>query len=118
VVIPGFALAYTFWFIIPLGAIVGVLIPKIVGSKTALESILYGIFFGLAIGILGGVVLSSFLNAWLASGSSWNSPLWWQDFARKTLVGCITLSLYSIPWTSAFAYLHSRQHRKTRASNT
>ena len=95
IVIPIVGLLYTFWFVIPIGAVLGILIPKIARDYSRQASITYGLLLGVAIGAVGSLALSAIgITSGFRDG-------YWKDFA----VLLLAMSLYSAFWTAGYAYL-------------
>ena len=115
---PLFALSYTFWFIIPLGAAVGILIPKNVRGVSRGRAILYGLGFAV---VVGGCVTIILLALELPQAATLyvraHPGPWWDNFLRHAVRRCVIIILYSAPWTVAYAYL-SRRPRQLSVSHT
>jgi hypothetical protein len=95
IVIPIFGLFYSFWFVIPIGVILGILIPKIAYSHSRRNAIIYGLLTGLAVGTVGSLALSA-----IGLTDQFRFPNW-----ANFTVFLIVMSLYSAIWTAAYAYL-------------
>jgi hypothetical protein len=61
-------LAFSFWFVIPIGMVLGVLIPKLFADRSAAAAASGGALLGFAAGFIGGLLLSLFLS-WLSISS-------------------------------------------------
>src|SRR5260370_31620221 len=107
IITPLFFMLYASWFVFPTGALLGFLIPKAVKNETRKRAIIYGALFGVGLGVVGGCVLSVFFNSWLSTNTRWTDPVWRASFAKKTAEACFAITLYSIPWTTIYAYLLS-----------
>jgi hypothetical protein len=89
---PLFGLLYSFWFVIPIGAIIGVLIPKIARDYPRRTTVFYGLLLGVAVGITGSLALGFYI------GTPQNG--YWRDF-----FGVLVMSLYSAVWTGFYSFL-------------
>jgi hypothetical protein len=95
IVIPIIGLLYSFWFVIPIGAILGILIPKIARNYSRKITLIYGLLIGLAIGITLSLILSAIgFTTGFRDG-------YWLDFISFLLA----TSIYSALWTMGYAYL-------------
>lgn len=93
--VAGFAgLCFSFWFVIPLGMVLGVLIPKLFAHRSGAAAVAGGSVLGFAAGFIGGVLLSFFLN-WLGIGSGEGRSI--------HLYFSLAMGLYCVPWTCAYA---------------
>ncbi|HEY0099094.1 MAG TPA: DUF5957 family protein [Pyrinomonadaceae bacterium] len=95
VVVTGFAgLCFSFWFVIPIGMALGVLIPKLSAGRSVGAAATGGALLGVAAGFIGGILLSLFLD-WFGIGfASGKSRLLYFPFV---------MGIYCAPWTSAYA---------------
>lgn len=95
--VAGFAgLCFSFWFVIPIGMLLGVLLPKFFAHRSAAAAVTGGASLGFAAGFTGGVLLSLFLN-WLGIGSGEGMSI--------HLYFSLVMGLYCAPWTCAYACL-------------
>jgi hypothetical protein len=89
-------LAFSFWFVIPIGMILGVLIPKLFADRSAAAAASGGALLGFAAGFIGGRLLSLFLS-WLSIASGADKSL--------SLYFSLVIGIYCAPWTSVYAYV-------------
>jgi hypothetical protein len=88
-----YLLFYGFWLVIPLGIILGIVIPKMVYDKTRWIAALHGA----AIGIVAALMVMSCL--WMFFGiSSWS----------EALNGLFWIAAYFTVWTSLYAFIRAR----------
>src|SRR4051812_12211353 len=57
-IVPFYALLYTFWFVIPLGAALGIAIPEAVRNKSRWMAALLGAALGIGVGLMIGLFLA------------------------------------------------------------
>jgi hypothetical protein len=96
---PILGLIFTFWLVIPLGAVFGILIPQIARLQPRQTVMLYGLLLGLS----GGTVVSIILS--VVKILSGFRDGYWRDFAPFWLA----MSVYSAVWTSLYTYWQGRQ---------
>ena len=89
-------LIFSFWFVIPIGMILGVLIPKLFAHRSAPAAVAGGALSGFAGGCLGGLLFYLFLNWFGITTEADKNPL---------LYFSLIMGIYCAPWTSAYAYL-------------
>lgn len=90
---PLFALSHGFWIVIPLGAALGMLVPKIASGKSRWTAALQGA----ALGAFAGLVsVYSFTSV---------NPL-----GPRTGVLWVTVIVYCAVWVGAYAFLRARGH--------
>lgn len=106
---PVFALAFTFWLVVPIGAILGSLIPALVKNKSVGMSILYGLVLGFVIGLLCAAV-GAYMIADVETISSAPIPdtaKWWSTYWKEFFsLGYLTTP-YSSLWITGYAFLRS-----------
>lgn len=91
----GFAgVCFSFWFVIPMGMALGVLIPKLFADRSGAAAVAGGASLGLAAGFIGGILLTLFLH-WLGFGYS--------SERSRLLFFSLTMGIYSALWTCAYA---------------
>ena len=94
IVIPIFGLLYTFWLVIPVGAVLGLVIPTMVNNRSRQTSVLYGGLLGAGVGAIVCILLSLIgLLPALRNGV-------WLDFT----VLLLAMMLYSAAWTGIYAF--------------
>lgn len=86
--VPLYALLYTFWFVIPMGAALGIAIPEAVRNKSRWMGALLGAALGLVAGLMIGLLLA------LISLGSVNILL--------------SLTVYCIVWTGVYGAIRAR----------
>jgi hypothetical protein len=90
--IVGWGLLFTSWFVIPIGAIFGMLIPKIAAGKTPTQAAKWGVLPGIGLGAVGSFVL----NFYSFSSHCHIPNSVWTDF-WKTVCFCGTvMAIYHI----------------------
>lgn len=110
---PIFVLAFTFWLVLPSGAILGAWIPAIVKNKPGAMAVLYGVIFGFVIGLAFAAV-AAYVMANVATISSDGPPdvaKWWLTFWKElTHLGPFTIP-YSCTCTGLYAFLRSNRRK-------
>jgi hypothetical protein len=99
ILIPIVGVIYTFWFVIPIGAIFGILIPKIARHHSRKVTIIYGLLIGIVVGIAGTFAL------WVIGFQDGFR----ESHSRDVIIFLSVMSLYSSIWTIAYAYLSSKK---------
>jgi hypothetical protein len=87
-----FLLLYTFWIVIPMGAVLGIIIPKMVYDKTPKLAALQGA----AIGIAAAIIIVLGLSIFYGISESW-------------LRGFLQIAGYFVAWTTIYALTRARR---------
>jgi hypothetical protein len=87
------------WFVIPIGALVGFLLPRLVRGRQRLTAALIGSLVSVGIALLWGVSFALVITVTRRSGSS----VRWQEVHGVVRWIFPLLTLYSMPWVMAFA---------------
>lgn len=106
---PAFALAFTFWIVIPIGGVLGSVIPWLVRKQSPFSALLIGIGFGVLIGLLCASV-GAYMISNVESFSSDGPPdiaKWWLVFWRQFASLAPLLSVYSSMWTAGYAFMRA-----------
>lgn len=89
--IPLLAVFYTSWAVIPIGAALGMLIPRLAAGKSRGTAALHGALFGAGAGLVTGICLTSVF------GFVWGtSPL------------ILSMAVYSALWVGAYAFCRAQ----------
>lgn len=92
---PLIGLLATYWLVIPIGAGLGILIPKVAHRHSRQTAMFYGLLLGALVGIAGSITLSLFkILPGVRDG-------YWSSLAYILLA----MSLYSAVWVGAYSYL-------------
>ena len=84
-------LFYTSWLVIPLGAALGMLIPRIAAGKTRWAAALHGAGYGAAGGFALMIGLTSIIRSWFGSDLIW-----------------VAVMVYCAAWVGAYAYIRAK----------
>ena len=96
---PLIGLLATCWLVIPIGAGLGMLIPKVAHRHARQTTLLYGLLLGVLVGIVGGFTLSLFkIVPGVRDG-------YWSSLAYILLA----MSLYSAVWVGAYSFLSGKK---------
>jgi uncharacterized membrane protein len=104
---PAYVLAFTFWIVIPIGLLFGLVIPLLVRKKTTREALVYGILIGAIAGLLfawfgayEAAEVGSFSSDGPPDGAKW-WVLFWGQFASLAPLTIV----YSSIWTGGYAFI-------------
>ena len=100
---PLYVLIHSFWILIPIGLLCGLVIPLLVGRKTRRQALVYGILTGIIIGLVFGCFLAYDFAAGTSFGSD-NSGKWWGRFWGEVVWSVPITIVYCSIWTSAYAF--------------
>ena len=101
---PIYTLAYTYWILIPVGALLGVVIPLLVRKKTRREALVYGILIGVTIGLVFGCFIAYDFAVGSSAGSH-DRVRWWGRFLGDFASSAPLSIVYCSIWTSAYAFI-------------
>jgi hypothetical protein len=100
---PLYVLAHTYWILIPIGLLFGLVIPLLVSKKTRRQALVYGILTG----IIVGLVFACFSAYDFAVGTSIpsdDSVKWWGRFWGDFASSLPLMIVYCSIWTSAYSF--------------
>ena len=76
---PLYVLAHSYWILIPIGLLCGLVIPLLVGKKTRRQALVYGILTGITIGLVFACFFAYDFAVGTSIGSD-DSVKWWGRF--------------------------------------
>ena len=94
----------SFWFVIPLGAALGLLIPWLFAGRGFGDALLGGALLGFYLGLVGGILIFGF--GWGAGARGLDAAV------RKGFDGGLLMGVYCAPWTGVYACLRRRHLRR------
>jgi hypothetical protein len=114
IVSPG-AVLLSSWFIIPIGATLGFLLPKVVKTRSPLMAFSTGAGLGLSAGLIAALFTQLFVMYLPTPGLSIggvNDTVWWNEFWRLSRSLAIKFSVVSALWGGTIAArLRKRENR-------
>jgi len=99
---PIYTLVNIYWLVIPIGLLLGFVIPLFVSKKTKGQALVYGVVTGIIIGL----VLAGFSAYDYAMGTSLisdNNVKWWGRFWTDFAWSVPLMIVYCSIWTSAYS---------------
>ena len=84
----------SFWFVIPLGAALGLLIPWLFAGCSRSAALLGGALLGFYLGLVGGILIFG-----------WGPAGGFDAVVRKGFEGGVMMGIYCAPWTGVYACL-------------
>ena len=105
IVSPG-AVLFSSWFVIPIGATLGFVLPKVVKTRNMIRAF----SIGAALGLIAGAVAALFTQLFvmylprpgLSIGGA-NDQLWWEEFWRLSRLLVVRFSVVSALWVGTIA---------------
>jgi|SRR5678815_5158435 hypothetical protein len=102
---PLYTLVHIYWILIPIGVILGLVIPLLVSKKTRRQALVYGILTGIIIGL----VFECFVAYDFAVGTSIigsdDSVKWWSRFWGEVASSLPLTIFYCSVWTTAYSFI-------------
>lgn len=110
----GWVLLNTCWFVIPAGAVIGIMIPRITERKTPLKAALSGIILAIFLGSIGSLLIAFYFDVipvMSPSARITNPSLWWAALWRRVVFQAIFMAIYSAIWIAGYAYYRAKRIR-------
>ena len=103
---PVWALVHLFWWVIPVGLIVGFTLPLLVKNKSRRYALIYAILIGVAVGLYFGVLSAhDFATHSLPANEPFYNSRWWERFTWEFVSFSPLMIVYSAIWTCAYALI-------------
>jgi len=110
----GWVLLNTCWFVIPAGAVIGIMIPRVAEKKTPLKAAVSGVILAIFLGAIGSLLIAFYFDVipvLSPSARITNSPLWWAAFRRRVVLQATFMAIYSAIWIAGYAYYRAKRSR-------
>jgi len=102
---PIYTLAYSYWILLPIGLLFGLVIPLLVSKKTRREALVYGVVTGIFVGLVFTCVVAyDFAAGTVSSADSHDGGKWWERFWGQFASSVSLTIVYCSLWTSAYAF--------------
>jgi hypothetical protein len=114
VVAPGTVLLSS-WFVIPIGAALGFLLPRVVKARSPLRAFSTGVGLGLSAGLVAALFTQLFVMYLPAPGLSIggaNDTVWWNEFWRLSRSLAIKFSVVFALWVGTIAARLSKRENR------
>ena len=100
---PLYVLAHSYWILIPIGLLCGLVIPLLVNKKTRRQALVYGILTGITIGLVFACFFAYDFAVGTSIGSD-DSVKWWGRFWGEFASSAPVTIVYCSIWTGAYAF--------------
>jgi hypothetical protein len=111
VVFAGYAVFVASWFVLPIGAVIGVTLPRVIERCSPRNALLRGAVLGIVAAIVAAI-LTSILMEWATitgQATIVDREAWWRSVTRRFFFDLLTMSCVCALWVGVWAARWSRR---------